>query len=90
MRRAKSKTPMRRCVVCRESKPQSELLRFTFHDGQLLPDIDGKAEGRGYYLCRENACAETAVKRKAFNRACRYDLDTDYVIRVIEEAFNNI
>ena len=90
MRRAKSKTPMRRCVACRESKPQEELVRFTFHDGHLIPDITGKAEGRGYYLCRETACIDTAVKRKAFNRACRYDLDTDEVKRVIEEAFNNV
>ena len=80
---------MRRCVACRESKPQEELVRFTFHDGHLMPDINGKAEGRGYYLCRDKACTEAAVKRKAFNRACRCDLDTDEVIRVIEEAFNN-
>ncbi len=80
---------MRRCVACRESKPQEELLRFTFHDGHLIQDKTGRAEGRGYYLCREKACFETAVKRKAFNRACRYDLNTHEVIRVIEEAFNN-
>lgn len=81
---------MRRCVACRESKSPEELMRFTFNDGHLLPDINGKAEGRGYYLCRDSVCVDAAVKRKAFNRACRYDLDTDEVIRVIEKAFNNI
>lgn len=89
MRRAKSKTPMRRCVACRESRPQSELIRFTFREGLLTRDVDGKTEGRGYYLCKSKACADTAIKRKAFNRACRCDLDTDMVIRVIEDATNN-
>ena len=89
MRRAKSKTPMRRCVACRESKPQEELLRFTFSDGHLSADIDGKSDGRGYYLCKEEACREAAIKHKAFNRACRTAISTDEVIKVIEEAFNN-
>ncbi len=81
--------PMRRCVACRESKPQADLMRFTFWGGQLLPDTDKKSDGRGYYLCKNEDCINTAIKRKAFNRACRYDLNTDEVIRVIEEAFNN-
>lgn len=89
MRRAKSKTPMRRCVACRESKPQEELIRFTFSGGKLLPDKDGKADGRGYYLCKDRACADTAIKRKAFNRVLRRDLNADEVRSVIEEAFNN-
>ena len=64
-------------------------MRFTFIDGHLVPDIGSKADGRGYYLCRNKACIDTAVKRKAFNRVCRADLNTDEVIRVIEETFNN-
>ena len=89
MRRSKSKTPMRRCIVCRESRPQKELFRFTLSGGHLVPDADGRSEGRGYYLCRDMTCAEAALAKKAFNRACRYDLDTDEVARVIEEVFNN-
>ena len=64
-------------------------MRFTFRDGHLASDIDKKADGRGYYLCKNDDCVKTAIKRKAFNRACRSDLNTDEVIRVIEEAFNN-
>ena len=89
MRRAKSKTPMRRCVACRESKPQNDLLRFTFHEGQLAADVNGRAEGRGYYLCKDKKCIDAAIKRKAFNRACRHDLNMEEVKSVIEEAFNN-
>ncbi|MBO5514336.1 MAG: YlxR family protein [Mogibacterium sp.] len=80
---------MRRCVACRESKPQEELMRFTLSEGHLSADIQTKADGRGYYLCRKDDCINTAIKRKAFNRACRCDLSTDEVIKVIEEAFNN-
>ena len=64
-------------------------MRFTLNKGHLLADIQGKADGRGYYLCKNDDCINTAIKRKAFNRSCRTDLDTDEVKRVIEEAFNN-
>ena len=80
---------MRRCVACREPRPQEELIRFTFRDGKLAADEGDKADGRGYYLCKDRACADTAIKRKAFNRALRRDLNTEEVRIVIEEAFNN-
>jgi predicted RNA-binding protein YlxR (DUF448 family) len=64
-------------------------MRFTLCDGRLLADTESKADGRGYYLCKNESCINSAIKRKAFNRACRCDLNTDEVIRVIEEAFNN-
>ena len=89
MRRAKSKTPMRRCVACRGSRPQEEMIRFTLQGGRLAADDGAKADGRGSYLCKNRACADEAVKRKAFNRAYRRNLDTDDVIKVIENAFNN-
>lgn len=64
-------------------------MRFTFYEGHLSADTQTKADGRGYYLCKSDDCINTAIKRKAFNRACRYDLDTDEVIKVIDEAINN-
>ena len=49
------RTPMRRCIGCRESFPQNQLIRLTFHDEAIHVDRDGKSPGRGVYLCKNQA-----------------------------------
>ena len=80
---------MRRCIACRESKPQDELQRFTYSDGVLRADGEKPSDGRGIYLCRDRDCIDTAIKRKAFSRALRRNVDAEEVSRVIYEAVNN-
>jgi predicted RNA-binding protein YlxR (DUF448 family) len=80
---------MRRCIACRESKPQDELIRFVINESGPAVDTDGKAEGRGFYLCRSEECANAAIKRKAFNRACRRNVEEEKVRRLIEQALDN-
>lgn len=64
------KVPMRRCVGCMESKEKQELIRIAVFEGKLTVDPSGRAKGRGIYLCMNNPkCFETAVKRRAFERA---------------------
>ena len=75
MRRHKTTKPMRRCIACRESKPQDELIRFVLNGQDPVADFGGKAEGRGFYLCKSAECVKLAVKRKAFNRVCKRNLD---------------
>lgn len=89
MRRHKTAKPMRRCIACRESKPQDELIRFVLRDDGPAVDTDGRADGRGFYLCRSEECANTAIKRKAFNRACRRNVEEDKVRRLIEQVLDN-
>ncbi|MDR2611006.1 MAG: YlxR family protein [Clostridiales Family XIII bacterium] len=59
---------MRRCVGCMESKPKKELLRIAAADGGVFVDVTGKANGRGIYLCRREACFDAARKKKALGR----------------------
>ena len=79
---------MRRCIACRESKPQDELIRFTFDGSDVIADKDGKRDGRGFYLCYSADCLETAIKRKAFNRACKRNIDAEQIRTVVEEAIS--
>jgi predicted RNA-binding protein YlxR (DUF448 family) len=81
---------MRRCIACRQSKPQDELIRFTLSgEGRIVPDQNKTRDGRGFYLCRDSECIETAIKRKAFNRCCKRNVGADEIKKVIDEAFNN-
>ena len=80
---------MRRCIACRESKPQDELIRFVLKGQDPVADTDGRAEGRGFYLCRSAECAKTAVKRKAFNRVCKRNVDEKEISSLIEQALES-
>ena len=89
MRRHKTTKPMRRCIACRESKPQDELIRFVLNGQDPVVDISGRAEGRGFYLCRNAECTGTAIKRKAFNRVCKRNVDEKEISRLIEQVLES-
>ena len=75
MRRHKTTKPMRRCIACRESKPQDELIRFVLNGQDPVVDLNGRAE-----------CVRTAIKRKAFNRVCKRNLDEKEISRLIGQV----
>ncbi len=59
--------PLRRCVVCRETRPQAELLRFYQQEGRWRLDAKGKAGGRGSWLCRDKPeCSQVKNLRRYF------------------------
>lgn len=61
------KIPMRQCLGCREMKPKKELIRVvTTPEGDVHLDRTGKANGRGAYLCPNEACLKKAAKNKVF------------------------
>ena len=61
------KIPMRQCLGCREMKPKKELIRVvTTPEGDVHLDSTGKANGRGAYLCPNEACLKKAAKNKVF------------------------
>ena len=64
-------------------------MRFTFDGVRVTADKDRKNDGRGFYLCADESCIETALKRKAFNRVCRQNIDTEENKRVIGKALDN-
>jgi len=74
---------MRRCIGCRESKPQSDLTRIVFRDGTLVPDLRGREPGRGAYICSAK-CFDEAVRRKAFARAFRTMIRPEDIERIRE------
>lgn len=66
--------PLRRCVVCRASRPQAELIRFYRGvDGRYQLDVSGKAGGRGAWVCRDQPSCHAP---KALRRFFRAEADT--------------
>lgn len=80
--------PMRTCIVCRTEKGKSELCRTVkTPDNRLILDTDGKAQGRGAYVCKDGDCMQTAIKKRMFNRAFKQNLSPQ-VYEEFEKSFS--
>ena len=80
------RTPMRRCIGCRESFPQNQLIRLTLHDEAIHVDRDGKSPGRGVYLCKNQECIEKARKSRAFQRNYKREIKMEITDAAFDEA----
>ncbi|MBQ7453579.1 MAG: YlxR family protein [Selenomonadaceae bacterium] len=75
-------TQMRRCVVCRQVRHKSELLRVSKSAEKISLDETGKAPGRGAYVCRSPQCVELIKKRRG--------LDRSFKVKVPDELYDEI
>ncbi len=69
---AKKAALVRECALTREAKPVSELLRFALSpQGELVPDIDAKAPGRGVWITDSEAAIMQGLKKNVFARSLK-------------------
>ena len=78
---------MRMCTGCRERKAKKELLRVVrTPEGAVVIDRTGRKNGRGAYICRDNAaCLEKAVKTKMLERSLEITIEPEVFERLREE-----
>jgi hypothetical protein len=70
--------PSRSCVVCRASREKRDLLRVVrTPDGTVRFDASGRANGRGAYVCRDEACVAGATGRGGLARALQARVPED-------------
>lgn len=70
------KIPMRSCVVTNERLPKQELLRIVkTPEGNVLPDLTGKLNGRGAYIKKDEVTLDKAIKSKALERHLECKID---------------
>ena len=63
------KKPLRTCMACNEQKEKQELLRIVkSKEGIIEPDLTGKKNGRGAYICKKEACLNKIIKSKRLER----------------------
>lgn len=76
------KDKLRRCIICMESRPKAELIRFIKNtDGKIFIDTTHKANGRGAYVMKEK-CLNDAKLRVKLQAALK--------AKITEEDFNNL
>lgn len=87
---AAKKTPERLCIGCNQMKPKTELWRIVKNkEGEISVDFNGKAQGRGAYICRDINCLLKAQKSRRLERAFGGAIDSeiyDTIKRQIEKG----
>lgn len=79
--------PNRMCIACREMKPKTEMLRVVrTPEGEIVLDFTGKKNGRGAYVCNNEACIKKITKAKLLNKTFSAPVE-DEVYKGIEEAY---
>jgi predicted RNA-binding protein YlxR (DUF448 family) len=72
MGKGKGHIPKRTCVSCGAKRTKHELIRLVVNgEGQLIRDHEGKAQGRGAYVCKSESCREQLSKNRRLGRRFR-------------------
>jgi predicted RNA-binding protein YlxR (DUF448 family) len=73
--------PLRQCVCCRQQLPQSELIKITHanetKEAHLQPST--KLHGRSVYLCYNQSCIQTSIKKGKLQKALRRQIKPEIV-----------
>lgn len=78
--------PLRQCVGCREMKPKTELARvIKTPEDEICLDKTGRKNGRGAYICLNQACLEKAKKSKALDRSFKTEIPEEIYQTIAEE-----
>lgn len=65
----------RECALSRRALPVDDLIRFALGpDGTIVPDVDGKAPGRGVWVSLSSADVDGAVAKKVFARSLKQNV----------------
>ncbi len=70
----KKHVPMRTCIVTKEKRPKSELIRIVRTlEERIVVDIKGKLKGRGANILPDADTFEQAISKNALGRALKLD-----------------
>ena len=80
-----TEAPERTCIGCRQARPKARLVRLVRGvDGRVRVDRDGRASGRGAYICPTAECMGKGLQAgrlgHAFKRASRAPEESPEVI----------
>ena len=79
----------RKCVACKNSKQQHEMLRIARINQEYVLDENNKLGGRGAYVCKDKKCMDLTIKKKLLNRAFKSNLDASIYEKLGEYEQNH-
>lgn len=76
----------RRCIVCRQVKDKSELMRVVKSADKITLDLTGKVDGRGAYVCKSAQCVQSLCKRRNFDKVFKIKLPDELYDKIKEQV----
>lgn len=77
----------RECALSRQPRPVDDLIRFALGpDGAIVPDVDGKAEGRGVWISLGQHDVTAAVTKKVFARSLKQNVTVPGDLALLTQA----
>ena len=68
----RSHIPKRTCILCGTKASKRDFVRIVaLPDGAIRLDLEGKAPGRGAYVCRRPECKRDKLKVQRLNHVLR-------------------
>ena len=80
----KAHVPERRCIACRQSFPQAELIRVADTPEGIRVWKKGMS-GRSCYICRNKDCIETAFEKNCFAKSLRKEVKKNALAELRKE-----
>ena len=75
---SKNPVPTRMCSGCMTRRPKEELVRIVrTPQGVAKIDAEGKADGRGVYVCPKEECIKKAEKKNRFSGSLKCEVSKD-------------
>mgnify|MGYP001033292008 CR=1 FL=1 len=84
MKSKKNNLPLRMCIVCRQMKLKSELVRVVKTKDNAL-SLNPKAQGRGAYVCLSGECMNKCINKKLLNKAFKMNIPDNVYNELGEE-----
>lgn len=83
----------RTCIGCRATDHPDQLVRVVTEPGdggrRAAVDRTGRLGGRGAWLHPSHECLDTALRRRAFQRAFRAPVDTEGILPELEALLSS-
>ena len=71
--------PERSCIVCKTKGDKSLFYKFVMNKaGEIQIEGDNKLPGRGAYVCKDNDCLQTCIKKRLLNRAFKTNIPQNF------------
>lgn len=71
-----TKEILRKCIGCFKTKPRDEMIKITRENGtsKIFINPNTKIFGRSVYLCYNNTCVESSLKKNKLAKFLKADL----------------
>ena len=81
-----SRIPFRKCCACGGMKEKTTLYRIVkTPEGEIFFDRSGKRDGRGAYICKNEACILLAKKKRAAGRSLKAAVPEELLDQLLKE-----